>query len=169
MFICTGGTADPRQHHHGPVLALAEVTLLSVQDQPGPTCSEPQHQLFHGSISPRVRTGAVGGAGRDEVTGGSAVSPLPLRCPTPTAWCWLLSVTVPTSQEPFPGPGDVPGSWHWCSLHSPSGHRLMPAAGTLVCQPTGIEGCCGSTVPPPRDFASFLCMHSIHKLAGVFF
>lgn len=74
LFICTGGTADPQQHHHGPVLALAEVTLLSLQDQPGPTCSEPQHQLFHGSISLPVQTGAVGGAGRDEVTRGCNVT-----------------------------------------------------------------------------------------------
>lgn len=112
MFIRAGGTADPQQRHHGPVLVLAEVTFLSLQDQPGPTRSRTQHQLFHGSISPPVQTGAVGGAGRDEVTQGFAMPLLALRCPIPTAQHWLLSVTVPTSREPFSGPRDVPGSWH---------------------------------------------------------
>lgn len=101
MFIRAGGTADPQQCHHGPVLVLAEVTFLSLQDQPGPTRLG-QHQLFHGNISPPVQTGAVGGAGSDEVTQGFAMPLLALRCPIPTALAPVCDSPHLTGALPWP-------------------------------------------------------------------
>lgn len=130
---------------------------------------------FHGSISPPAQTGAAGDAGRGESVYGLVMSPQ-LAQGTGThvtvlasrARLWQ-SIFTTVSSWPCTCPRDAPGSRRGGSPLFSLRHRLMPAAGRLVCLPREITGRVSKHCHPLNDFASFLCKQGTHKPAGLFF